>query len=818
MQALFTPAIHLSNRLSFKQKFALVFLLSAVALAYFFMVLAADRSQVIERTDYEISASRYIVPLRNLVEHVAQTRGMTNAYLNGASQFEAKIQSRRQMVNEDFDSLLQVDRELGDALNTQGLPLELQDRWGSITATAFNRPAADVFARYTHLIADIIDLMDTIGRTGRMRQDPDPVNSYMINSLLSTLPNQVEALGVLRGKGSGVLAADELTTDNKLKIASLADQRTALKLKKDMRYLFAASPQLEARLREPYEYAERQLDGFLKLANTEIVQASSANMDSTRFFSTGSDAIGSLLILFDSIQPALEQRMADQAQKARDNINFYFAMLFIVALVLIYIFVGIYLAIKKNLIQVQSSADDICDGKLDTHIALNTRDELKTIAESFNEISDSIRRSIMSIKDSSLEISRVAEEIASESTNSAAGMSVQAQELSQASSAVTEMTESVREVARNTEVASVSAQQATSEADNGSQVVQQTITAINTLANNVNEVVAVVETLKENSGNITGILDVIRGIAEQTNLLALNAAIEAARAGEQGRGFAVVADEVRTLASRTQDSTLEIQNMIELIQGGINEVSAAMGASSDHTAQAVENSQAAGQALSTIAQSVSEISNMSLQIASGAEEQSYASEEIARSVVTIAGASDDASRSSQVLAESGSRLSAMAKEMRLIISDYHVDRDLFNKEERVLHLLQWNSNYELGIDESDRQHKTMVDMMNKVHIMSAKGRDSAAIAKSLDSLIRYTEIHFGWEENLFDSYDYPNSDEHKSEHRKLITELREHQKRIEVGSKREIDKELKQLNDWLINHIHHSDSGYARHLKATGKF
>jgi len=812
MKNIFKPAIYLSNQLSFKAKFVFVSLLCVLPLIFFFLTLTQTQWQRVERAEYELKASGYIVPLRQLVEHVAQTRGMTNVYLNGNQAIETKILAKRNTVDKDFSTLINIDKQLGEQLNTQGYPLRLQQRWKDITQLAFSGKSSEVFTLYTQLIADIIDFMDTVGRQGKMLQDEHAVNSYLINSLLHTLPAQVESLGRLRGKGSGVLASNNLSTDNKLSVAALADNKNAKQLQKDMQYIFKAAPEIKSTLNQSYEKADKLLTHYLTLANTAIIEAQSAAIDAEQFFNEGTATISALLSLFDQMQQILEQQMASQITKAKQNIYFYVFVIIAVILSLTYCYVGIYLSIRKSLNQMIDTAHAICDGDLDVRLNIETKDELQVIATGVNEITDGLSRSIVAVRASSLAIANAAEEIAIESKNAANGMDKQSKELSVTSAAVTEMSASVQEVAKNTELGSASSQESSNMAKEGTHVVNETINAINQLADNVNISAEQVSDLQENSQNITTILDVIKGIADQTNLLALNAAIEAARAGEQGRGFAVVADEVRTLAKRTQDSTLEIQLMIELIQSGISNVSQNMNDCKHYADNSVKHVEQAGGALISIANSVEEINNMSMQIATAAEQQSCVSEEIAQSIVTISDVANESSDGAKVLALAGSRLSAMSKEMRLIIQRYNIDEQSFNDNEEALKLIKWQGNYEIGIDEADRQHKKMVEMMNNVHIMAAQKRSNSAIANALQTLIEYTQVHFQWEENYFESYGYPNSDEHKQSHKALIEELIGHQKKIKVANIKEIDHELEQLNNWLINHIEHSDKDYAEFI------
>lgn len=221
----------------------------------------------------------------------------------------------------------------------------------------------------------------------------------------------------------------------------------------------------------------------------------------------------------------------------------------------------------------------------------------------------------------------------------------QKEEVDKVATAMNEMSATVHEVARNATEAAEAAQQADAETRTGKSVVSQAIEAIDLLASEVESAAQVIHKLEQDSDEIGAVLDVIRGIAEQTNLLALNAAIEAARAGEQGRGFAVVADEVRTLAQRTQQSTQEIQNMIERLQSGSQDAVKAMEQGKNRAQAGVTQAAEAGTSLETIAAAVSTISDMNTQIATAAEEQSVVAEEINLNINSISDMSDKMSAS-----------------------------------------------------------------------------------------------------------------------------------------------------------------------------
>jgi methyl-accepting chemotaxis protein len=238
--------------------------------------------------------------------------------------------------------------------------------------------------------------------------------------------------------------------------------------------------------------------------------------------------------------------------------------------------------------------------------------------------------------------------------------------------AMHEMTATVQEVARNTEQASSAAQQADQDSNAGNDVVTQTVQAINDLSQDVEQASSVIEQLKGDSVNIGSVLDVIKSVAEQTNLLALNAAIEAARAGEQGRGFAVVADEVRTLAQRTQESTSEIENLIEVLQIGAEKAVKTMNNSRDRARLTVDQAERAGQSLAAITQAVSTISEMNSHIATAAQQQGSVTEEISRNIGNINDISEQNAHASEQTAEASHELARLGERLRSLVSQFRI--------------------------------------------------------------------------------------------------------------------------------------------------
>ena len=309
-------------------------------------------------------------------------------------------------------------------------------------------------------------------------------------------------------------------------------------------------------------------------------------------------------------------------------------------------------------------------GDLTIELPDNEGDEIGELRKSFNRYIGELRDTIKMLADDVKNLSQVASELEGASNEQNENTNTQLQESVLVSNAMNEMTASAREVATITGGAANAAENADDAANNGQLVVSQTVESINSLAEEVENTASVISTLQSNSDNIGQVLDVIRGVAEQTNLLALNAAIEAARAGEQGRGFAVVADEVRTLASRTQESTEEIQQIIHQLQSDSAHAVQAMEKGRSKAQDSVAQAAKAGDSLKEITDAVSTIRDMNSQIASAAEEQTARSEEVKHNVEKINEVTELSGQIAERTAKASSQLTETVDRLETLIGKF----------------------------------------------------------------------------------------------------------------------------------------------------
>jgi methyl-accepting chemotaxis protein len=386
---------------------------------------------------------------------------------------------------------------------------------------------------------------------------------------------------------------------------------------------------------------------------------------------------------FSKVLDAMDLLVADEEKDAaalfKTADEQYHSMVTQVTILLVAgISIGILLAwiiisgISRGVTSVEMIANNLADGDLTGRVDYKSKDEIGHIATAFNRMADKFSTAITQVKDAVSQLAAAAEETSVVNAQTTSGINQQQMETSQVATAITQMNSTVHEVARSAVAAAEAAKEADVTFEEGKLVVDKIIDAITELANEVEQSSQVIRELEHESESIGSVLDVIKGIAEQTNLLALNAAIEAARAGEQGRGFAVVADEVRTLAGRTQQSTQEIEEMINRLQSGANKAVQVMEVSKQKSEHGVAQATAAAEALNTINQAVERINTMNTQIASAAEEQSTVTEEINRNIVNINNVAEQTSEGSKQAAQASDDLARLAEQLKKLVGQFKV--------------------------------------------------------------------------------------------------------------------------------------------------
>ena len=404
----------------------------------------------------------------------------------------------------------------------------------------------------------------------------------------------------------------------------------------------------------------------------QVVIADSLDTPWGQFYTDVSSAMDQTYQLNSAVLEYLEQQLQVRLLENRSQMVLLVAALAVVFLLIVYLYSGFYVSIRGTLKSLGRVMNQVAAGDMTVSFKAQSRDELGELGEVFNETVSKIHQLIERVGQTVVEVERQADRVqhvSGESNNAVAG---QRGQIDQVATAMNQMSATAQEVASSAAAAVGSAQSVNHETENGRVLVESQVGSIQRLASEIDQSVSVINKLASDSASISQVLDVIKGIAEQTNLLALNAAIEAARAGEQGRGFAVVADEVRNLAKRTQQSTEEIESMIAKLQSGVSAAVKAMSTSHQMADNTVSESAKVQQALENILGAVGMIVDQNQQIATAAEEQTAVAQDIDQNIVQISQAGELTAEGANQTEQASRELSALVAQLKQLIGAFRV--------------------------------------------------------------------------------------------------------------------------------------------------
>ena len=667
------PAVHLANRLRFPVKFGVLALIVLIPLILLGSRVIHQINESLEVTRSEQLGQRYLMDVTPILRLSMMQRALTNRLLSGDKTAQADLSANQLKLEDAFSKLAATDLQF----NT---PLQTGDRVQRLHAGAqrlierakANADQNDMFDDWNDQLTETLNFVYYISATSGMVLDEDYASLFMIDQSTLRLPRQINIVGQLRGLSNGLHEGETLSAGQRSVIKSMLKNELLIhkELQQSLTLLSRREPALAEVIQAPINSAFAGLDGFR--ADLEVLIGSPSDIITgvQNLPAKGNAVVADLYKAQDTLQDALLNALERRVEQKISERLFILGMFAVLGVLLVYVFCGIYSAMRRSVNEVLTATQLIAQGDLSVRVQVRGKDELADVGNGLNHMVQAFSASLVQVERSSQSVSDAADRIGMSIDRAKRSMSTQQSETEQVATAINEMTTSVADVAQNTEGAAHAAEHASQSSSAGLAKMQETRVTIEALADEVDRSAQKVSALAQHSQQIGGVIEVIRNIADQTNLLALNAAIEAARAGEQGRGFAVVADEVRTLASRTQNSTEEIRRIIQELQLATGAAVEQMKAGKLRAQECIESADQAATSLDAINDGVEQIVGMNTQIASAAVQQHAVSEDINRNVTEIRNGSVALMEGIEDNAVTAQELSSLAGELRTVVSRF----------------------------------------------------------------------------------------------------------------------------------------------------
>ncbi len=666
------PAVGLMNRLRFTGKFAAVIFVLMIAVGGLVALLYLRLDASIAHARSELDGLQAIKPVLRTVRLAQQHRGLSAAVLGGREEQRKEADSRRREIDAEF---ARTDALLAPALRDGSTWRELRAEWTRLASEGFGMAPAANFAAHRALVGRLLVFATEIADGYRLTQDPEVGSFYLMDTALVRMPALLEILARMRGNGTGVLAASRLEAEQAsmltIALANLDDLRE--QYERNLAKTKRENPAIAAHLDGSSKKFTADLEQLERIVRDDILTRTFA-VSAGDYFARGSTAIDAgYAQMFDVLLPTLEQLIGQRVERLRGEMVATLALVGAMLALAAYLVAGMYSAVTGNIRRLAEGADRIAAGDLTARIHLDCHDELTHVAESFNGMATAVNATVRNVRGSADAVASAAERTSGSSGEIARSSESQSEAASGMAAAVEQTTVGIDHISANAREAREISERSGALSRQGGELVGTVVTEMGQIAAAVSASANAVEELGRRSEEISSIVEVIKEIADQTNLLALNAAIEAARAGEQGRGFAVVADEVRKLAERTTKSTQEISAMIGAVQQETRAAVDAMKAGVAKVDHGVELTTHAGRTMSEVSAGAAQVVEAIREISNALREQATASSDIARNVETIAQMAEENSAAVAENHATAEQLQQLADTLQQEVSRFRVD-------------------------------------------------------------------------------------------------------------------------------------------------
>ncbi|MBP4001705.1 methyl-accepting chemotaxis protein [Pseudomonas koreensis] len=676
MKSLLYPAVSLMNRLSFGMKFSLISVLFLVPMLVTNFYLVRDSYREFQGTRVELQSldllgssltlRRDLETLNNLVQ-INVTLGQSGK----AGNVEAQITSLEQNVLARLQGLTPMTE---DPEQIKFFEAKRDEVIAAFKAQQAENSLQSKSALIGKLLGNAQIFSQIVASQAGLSRDNQSDIRQLSELITAITPAVTQALGEGRAMGSYSLGQGFLNSSSSTRFDELLVQIEKLQAEYGLKLQDALGSSKAARdsLSAPADASKASLKQAGTLIEEQVVMAETLDAPWQAFYDQVTGLMDHTYQLNDATLKFLDTQLQQRLGQNRTHMVLQAVALSLVFVLIFYLYGGFYASTRATLKNLGAMMDKVAAGDMTVNFHANSRDELGELGEVFNGTVRKIHDLIERVGHTVGEVERQAGQVENVSARSNQAVAGQRTQIEQVATAMNQMSATSLEVARSAAAAVSSAHSVNDETINGRGLVESQQGSIAALASEIDQSVLVINQLASDSQAISRVLEVIKSIAEQTNLLALNAAIEAARAGEQGRGFAVVADEVRTLAKRTQQSTEEIEQMIAKLHGGVGAAVKAMGVSHQMASGTVGQSEKVQQALENILGAVGMIVDQNQQIAAAVEQQTAVAHDIDQNIVEINRAGERTAEGAHQTEDASRALSAQVVELKQLISAFRV--------------------------------------------------------------------------------------------------------------------------------------------------
>lgn len=675
MKTVLYPAIALMNRLNFGMKFSLISVLFFLPMAVTNYYLVSDSYDQYVRTSTELESLELLgstLKIRRDLEEVNDLALISRMLGESSSaEADARIAKLEQSLIEQLGALQAVSH---DPQHIEQFNAQRDELLNAMRAIKSQVAPSSKRSQGEELLAKVQLFIKGVASDSGLSQDDSRDVRQMVELVLNVTPQVTAVLATGRSVGAYSLGVGFLDSGASVKLedALLLMEKLHAEYGLKIKETLAASPGAQRALGSRTAASQETLKELAKVFEDKVILAESLKGSWSEFFAEISGEMEKTYQVNDATLVFLQAELSERLQQKGSQTILLFVALVVVFLSIVYLYGGFYVSTRTTLKSLGQVMDKVAAGDMTVSYKVQSRDELGELGDVFNDTVVKIHDLIERVGHTVIEVERQADRVEVVSGESNQAVAGQRSQIEQVATAMNEMSATAQEVARSAAAAVGSAQSVNDETVSGRELVDSQVGSIQRLASGIDQSVTVINQLAADSASISRVLEVIKGIAEQTNLLALNAAIEAARAGEQGRGFAVVADEVRTLAKRTQQSTEEIEQMISKLQGGVAATVKAMSGSHKMADDTVSQSTKVQQALENILGAVGMIVDQNQQIAAAAEQQTAVAHDIDQNIVAINEAGERTALGSSQTEQASRELSDHVSRLKQLISSFRV--------------------------------------------------------------------------------------------------------------------------------------------------